>query len=52
MGETKQKGVAVVKSGGDKTVDQDGGAVRGEGGAEMVDVSRVEISRPGDVIDM
>lgn len=52
MGETKQEGVAVVESGGDKTVDQDGGAVRGEGGAEAVNISKVEVSRPGDVIDV
>lgn len=38
-GETREKGVAVIQAGGDQRVDQDGGAVGGEGGMETVDVT-------------
>ena len=37
--EAKQEGVAVVKSGGDETVDQNGSCVRCERGAEAGDVT-------------
>ena len=33
-------------------MDKNGGAVRSEGGAEAVNISEVEVSGPGDVIDV
>lgn len=41
---TEQEGVAVVKPGGDETVDQNGSCVRCERGAEAVDVAEMEVS--------
>uniref|UniRef100_A0A3B4Z2R9 C-type lectin domain-containing protein n=1 Tax=Stegastes partitus TaxID=144197 RepID=A0A3B4Z2R9_9TELE len=35
----KEERVAVIQTGGDETVDQDGGSVGGEGGAEAIDAS-------------
>ena len=52
MGETIQEGIAVVQTGGDKSMDQDSSTVGGERGAEPVDVPKVEISRPDGVIDV
>ena len=37
--ETEKKRVAVIQTGGDKTVDKDGGSAGGEGGTESVDIS-------------
>ena len=48
----KKERVAVIYTGGDKAVEKDGGIVGGQGGAEAIDVSRVEVGRPGDVIDV
>ena len=33
-------------------MNKNGGAVRSEGGAEAVNISEVEVSGPGDVIDV
>ena len=37
--EAERKRVAVTWTGGDKTVDKDGGSAGGEGGTESVDIS-------------
>ena len=39
IGETKKKWVAVIKTGGDEAVNQDGSGVRGKKGAEAINVS-------------
>ena len=52
MRAAKKERVAVIYTGGDKAVEKDGGIVGGQGGAEAIDVSRVEVGRPGDVIDV
>lgn len=51
-GKTREKEVAVIQARGDQRVDQDGVAVGGEGGTEMVDVTQMEVCRPGDVPDV
>ena len=33
-------------------MDKNGGSVGGQGGAEAIDVSKVEVGRPEDVIDV
>lgn len=50
--EAKKKGVAVIKAGGDEAVDKDGGSVSGKGGTEAVNVAKVEVCRPADVINV
>lgn len=52
LGETIKEGVAVVQTGGDKAVDEDGGGVGGEGGAEPVYVAEMEIGSAGDGVNM
>ena len=46
------KGVAVVDAGGDKAVYKNGSGVGRKGGAEAINIAKVEICRLGDVIDM
>lgn len=50
--ETEQEGVTVIKSGGDKGVDEYRSGMRWERRAEPVDVSRMKICRTSDVVDM
>lgn len=50
--ETRQKEVAVVQAEGDEALHKDISRVRREGGAEAVDVAKVEVGRAGDIIDV
>ena len=52
MGEAEEERIAVVQTGGDEAVDKDGGGVRGEGGAESVDVAEMEICSAGNGVDV
>ena len=52
MREAEEERVTIVQAGSDEAVNKDGGSVRGEGGAETVDVAQMEVGSPGNVIDV
>ena len=39
MREAEEERVTIIQTGGDETVDKDGGGVGGEGGTESVDIA-------------
>lgn len=52
VGESKEKGVAIVKTGSDKAVNKNGSSVFSEGGTETINVTKIKICRPGKVTDV
>lgn len=52
MREAEEERVAVVQAGSDEAVNKDGGSLGGKGGTETIDVSKMEIGRPGYVVDV
>ena len=44
--------ISIIDAGGDEAVDQDSSSVRSERGAETINVTQMEMCRPGNVIDV
>lgn len=52
LGETKEERIAIINTGGDKAVHKNRGGVGGEGGAEAIYVTEMEVGSAGGDIDV